>query len=83
MLPFPNKKNLLVAERNAAPIANAGGDQSVTLPVNVIYLNGTKSSDDLAIMNWTWTRESSSLAIGTVVGNTHNEPILMVRIDSL
>lgn len=60
-------------------MANAGGDQSVTLPVNVIQLNGSRSSDDLQIVSFRWTREESSLAIGTIVGNSSNEPVLLVN----
>lgn len=48
--------------------------------MNTIYLNGSKSNDDLKIVNYTWTRESNSLAIGTIVGNTNYEPILIVNI---
>lgn len=66
-------------EKNTPPVANAGGDQSITLPVNAIYLNGTKSSDDLGIVRYTWTRDGSSLAIGTIVGNSSSEPVLIVR----
>lgn len=68
----------VVQERNTPPIANAGGDQSVTLPVSVIVLNGSKSSDDLGIANYNWSRESGSLAVGNVVGNSDHESVLMV-----
>jgi dyslexia-associated protein KIAA0319-like protein len=67
------------SEKNAAPIANAGGDQTITLPISAIIMNGTKSSDDLGIMNYSWTREGSSLAIGTIIGNSDHEAVLMVN----
>lgn len=59
------------------PVAKAGGDQSVQLPINVIQLNGSSSSDDLEIISFRWTREDSSLAIGTIVGNSSNEPVFI------
>lgn len=69
---------LLFTEKNTPPVANAGGDQSITLPVSAIYLNGTKSNDDLGIVRYTWTRDGSSLAIGNIVGNTSSEAVLIV-----
>ena len=45
--------------RNAAPVANAGADQTITLPVNTAALDGTKSSDkDGRISTWKWTKKS-------------------------
>lgn len=42
-------------------------------------MNGSQSSDDLGIVKFEWTRDGASLAIGTVVGNTNHEPLLIVR----
>lgn len=67
-----------IAEQNSPPVAHAGGDQTVTLPTNSIYMDGTKSTDDLGIVKYEWTRDSTSLAIGTIVGNTDHEPVLIV-----
>lgn len=67
-------------EKNSPPVAHAGGDQSVTLPKNAIYLNGSQSTDDLGIVKYEWTRDGTSLAIGTIVGQTDHEPILIVRL---
>lgn len=69
----------MVQERNTAPVANAGGDQSVTLPTNAIVLNGTRSYDDLGIANYSWTREAGSLAIGTIVDDSDRKSVLIVR----
>lgn len=69
----------VIQEKNTPPVANAGGDQSITLPTKTIYLNGTRSNDDFRIVNFTWTRDGSSLAMGTIVGNSHREPVLIVR----
>lgn len=44
---------------NQAPVANAGTDISITLPVNNTNLNGTASSDpDGVIASYSWTRIS-------------------------
>nr|CAD7399336.1 unnamed protein product [Timema poppensis] len=64
--------------KNARPKANGGGDQTVVLPVSVVVLNGSQSSDDLGIVHWQWTREGSSLALGKVVGETDTSPVLML-----
>uniref|UniRef100_T1GY78 PKD/Chitinase domain-containing protein n=1 Tax=Megaselia scalaris TaxID=36166 RepID=T1GY78_MEGSC len=64
--------------KNSAPIANAGGDQTITLPVKAIYLNGSKSTDDLRIVNYTWVRESTSLATGVIVGDSDKEEVLVL-----
>lgn len=77
---YRQHSQLLFTEKNTPPVANAGGDQSITLPVSAIYLNGTKSNDDLGIVRYTWTRDGSSLAIGNIVGNTSSEAVLIVSI---
>lgn len=43
-------------------------------------MNGSQSSDDLRVVNYTWTRESGSLAVGDILANTDRESILMVSI---
>jgi dyslexia-associated protein KIAA0319-like protein len=65
-------------DQNAPPKANAGGDFKATLPISVLKLNGSRSSDDLAVVKWKWSRDESSLAQGTVLDNTDTSPILMV-----
>lgn len=64
-------------KKNSPPIANAGGDQSITLPVSIITLNGSKSSDDSGIVNYKWTREGNSLAIGDII-SPENSSILQL-----
>ncbi|XP_015173738.1 PREDICTED: dyslexia-associated protein KIAA0319 [Polistes dominula] len=64
--------------KNAAPKANAGGDQVIIAPIVALILNGSQSSDDLRIGQWLWTRESSSLAVGTIIEGTDKSPILML-----
>lgn len=66
-------------EKNAAPVARiVGGNQNISLPLSVLVLNGSLSSDDLAIVNYSWAREGDSLAIGTVIANSEHESVLMV-----
>ena len=59
-------------------MARGGGDQTIQLPTNSIYVNGSQSYDDLGIVKYEWTRDSASLAIGTIVGNTNHEAVLIV-----
>ncbi|XP_013097852.1 dyslexia-associated protein KIAA0319-like protein [Stomoxys calcitrans] len=68
----------VVQEKNSPPVANAGGDQSITLPVSAIYFNGSASSDDLGVSKYQWTREDASLAAGKIVGNTDSSPIMIL-----
>jgi hypothetical protein len=43
--------------QNRTPVANAGPDQTITLPVNIVALDGTASSDpDNNITGYTWTK---------------------------
>ena len=51
----------------------------MVLPMSVVTLNGSSSSDDLAIKKWEWIRDDSSLALGRVVGDSDKTSILMVN----
>ncbi|KAL0116040.1 hypothetical protein PUN28_011119 [Cardiocondyla obscurior] len=68
----------ITQNKNAPPKANAGGDQVVTAPISALIINGSQSSDDLRIGQWLWTRDQSSLAIGTIIQDTDKSPILML-----
>lgn len=68
----------MISEKNTPPVAHGGGDKTITLPTNTIFMNGTESSDDLGIVKYEWQRDGTSLAIGTIVGNSDHEPVLMV-----
>lgn len=70
----------VVQEKNSPPIANAGGDQSITLPVSAIFFNGNMSSDDLGVVKYKWTREDASLAAGQIVADTDNQSLMIVSI---
>jgi Secretion system C-terminal sorting domain/PKD domain len=63
---------------NQPPIANAGADQNITLPVNSVTINGSSSSDpDGSIAGFQWTKISgpaqftigNSVSAGTTVSN--------------
>ena len=41
---------------NQAPTSNAGSDQEISLPLNWIILDGSKSKDDQGIIKYTWTQ---------------------------
>ena len=46
---------------NKPPVANAGSDQTITLPINAVTLDGSKSTDpDNNITNYLWTNISGS-----------------------
>ncbi|XP_045451148.1 dyslexia-associated protein KIAA0319 [Melitaea cinxia] len=64
--------------KNSPPKADAGGDQVLNLPLSVLILNGSKSSDDFRIVSWKWTRSGSGLAAGTVILHSDTQPVLML-----
>jgi predicted esterase len=47
---------------NAAPVANAGVDKTITLPTNSILLAGSGSDTDGKIASYQWTKVSGSTA---------------------
>ncbi|ASZ13135.1 PKD domain-containing protein [Chitinophaga sp. MD30] len=49
----------VTAAPNKAPVADAGTDRSVQLPINTVQLDGSTSSDpDGTIASWRWTKVS-------------------------
>ncbi|RYY51201.1 MAG: tandem-95 repeat protein [Chitinophagaceae bacterium] len=58
---------VLAAGTNAAPIANAGADQVITLPNNSATLAGTATDTDGTIVSFNWARIS-----GPSTGNLSN-----------
>ncbi|XP_053610675.1 dyslexia-associated protein KIAA0319 [Plodia interpunctella] len=64
--------------QNTPPKANAGGDHVLNLPIPVLVLNGSRSSDDFRIVSWKWTRSPSGLASGTVILHSDTQPVLML-----
>lgn len=69
-----------LTDQNVPPKANAGGDFSVTLPVSVVVVDGSKSTDDVAVTKWLWERDGTSLAAGKVINGSDNAAVLMVWI---
>lgn len=53
------------AAPNKAPQANAGGDQTITLPANSVTLNGSGTDSDGSIASYAWTKVSGP-AGGTI-----------------
>ena len=49
---------LMFVEHNVAPVANAGVDKTVWLPVETVTLDGSNSTDDQKIASYQWTCES-------------------------
>jgi gliding motility-associated-like protein len=54
--------NVLPAAVNQQPLANAGLNQSITLPVNGLTLFGSGSDPDGTVSTYLWTLESGSTA---------------------
>jgi hypothetical protein len=65
-------------DTNQAPVANAGEVKKVHLPKSVFILDGSKSTDDLKIAEWKWSRLSNSLAAGKIVGDSASNPSLLL-----
>ena len=58
------------AAPNQPPVANAGSDQSITLPVNTITLSGSGSDADGTIVGYTWTEISGPSSYNIVNGTS-------------
>jgi len=58
------------AAGNVAPVANAGADQTVTLPTSAITLYGNGSDADGTVMYWEWTKVSGGAATLANVGTS-------------
>ena len=46
------------AAHNIPPTANAGPDQTITLPINSVVLNGSGNDSDGVVVNYSWTKIS-------------------------
>ena len=51
---------------NIPPVANAGIDQTITLPTNIVLLNGSGTDADGTIVSYAWTKISGPSA-GTIL----------------
>ncbi|XP_062960410.1 dyslexia-associated protein KIAA0319-like protein homolog [Cynocephalus volans] len=71
--------NVIVKEEiNKPPIAKITGNVVITLPMNTAELDGSKSSDDKAIVSYLWTRDEGSPAAGEVLNHSDHHPILFL-----
>jgi len=60
------------SDTNARPVANAGADKSVTLPLNRITLTGASSDTDGFVTSYAWTQVSGpSTAVLADAGTTN------------
>lgn len=53
---------VLPAVVNAAPVANAGGDRTITLPTNSLNLTGSGSDPDGSVVSYAWSKVSGPFA---------------------
>ncbi len=51
-------KVMVNAALNVPPTANAGADQSITLPTNIVTLSGSGNDPDGTIVSYSWTKVS-------------------------
>ncbi|XP_076437879.1 dyslexia-associated protein KIAA0319-like protein [Babylonia areolata] len=64
--------------KNRPPEAKAGGDRVVLLPVSMVSLDGSASSDDRGIASYLWERDLESLAAGDVVNHSDHQAVLQL-----
>ncbi|MGB8190654.1 MAG: PKD domain-containing protein [Chitinophagaceae bacterium] len=86
----PLPKAIIVFNLNLAPVANAGADQTITLPTSSVTLNGSASTDvDGTITAYAWTKISGpggsgitnpSSAITTVTGLKQGTYVFRLRV---
>lgn len=53
---------ITVNPANIAPVANAGANQSITQPTSTATLNGSSSTDDVAVTSYLWSQTSGPSA---------------------
>ncbi|VDI46462.1 Hypothetical predicted protein, partial [Mytilus galloprovincialis] len=63
---------------NSKPVANAGEDQILMLPIDIVKLDGSKSSDDKGIVKYSWTRDPTSLAAGDPLNGSDHKAVLQL-----
>jgi methionine-rich copper-binding protein CopC len=54
---------------NVPPTASAGADQTITLPVNAVTLNGSGADTDGTIVSYAWTKTAGPASFTIVNGN--------------
>ncbi len=64
------------AQPNRPPVANTGADQTITLPVNTVNLNGSGSADpDNNITGYYWTKISGPSSFNIANANAVHTPV--------
>ena len=63
------------ANTNKIPIANAGNDQMITLPINTVTVNGSGSDPDGTITSYLWTKISGPVASSITNANNASTTI--------
>jgi parallel beta-helix repeat protein len=58
----------VIAATGIAPLANAGPDQTITLPINSVILSGSASDSDGTITNYSW-KQVAGPADGIIVNS--------------
>jgi len=51
-------------DEDQPPVADAGGEKVVKLPVPLVTISGNKSTDDRKIISYSWKRDRTSPAAG-------------------
>jgi hypothetical protein len=57
------KRSGTAATFNSAPVANAGPDQTITLPLSSVQLNGSGTDQDGSVVSYSWSKISGPAAI--------------------
>jgi hypothetical protein len=66
---------IVKAAVNQLPVVNAGADQTITLPVNNVTLNGSATDKDGTITSYTWSKLSGPSAYTIVTPNASSTSI--------
>jgi len=67
-------------DSNQAPVAKIKPPENLEMPVGVLVLDASQSSDDLAIESWQWSRSPESVSAGRIVGNTDGSSLTLTDL---
>ncbi|TRY83227.1 hypothetical protein DNTS_032505 [Danionella cerebrum] len=80
---------IIQPENNKPPVADAGPEKELTLPVDYTTLDGSKSTDDQKIATFHWTKtkgpdgvkiDNADTAVATVTGLQEGEYVFMLTV---
>ena len=60
--------------KNIPPVANAGEDITIKLPIDATTLHGSGSDDDGTVTDFLWEQVGTTPDIATIIGNNSPEP---------